>query len=446
MSQLVRQESPLNTEPPTKHLASTFITPSELIFNRNHDSVIHADTPTSSTSSWTIGISVDQDDSLTSLQIPQQTLSLDALQRQHELVEVVATLECAGNRRAELAASHQPAEGIQWGNAVIANVIWGGASLRSVLLDAGVPDPFQHHADLTSLEPSSQASLRDAADWSRSLHLHLYSAQESTESDDPTRKEFFAASIPLATAMHPNQHCLLAYQYNHAPLTQRHGAPVRAVVPGHVGARWVKWLNALRISTRENDSPPMRQDYKLLVPPQAHTQAEEKAFAEKAASGTEFRKEQLSGERPLQRLHASCSVTQPWRDGQELSVDAGGRVEVKGYAVGQDGSPATHIYVAIVPDLDAQSTSTEDLLTALPADLDWTQAEIHTQGSHPNKWSWAWTLWQLHLPAPAPDKKWAIVARCVTASGVQQQKISDWNLRGFHNRSWSVVRNLSVQT
>ncbi|CDU24192.1 related to Sulfite oxidase [Sporisorium scitamineum] len=456
MSQIVRQESPLNTEPRTKELASSFITPNELIFIRNHDSVIHADTPSSSEAGWSISISVDQDESLQALNLSQQSLSLESLKKDRQLIEVVATLECAGNRRAELASSHQPAEGIQWGNAVIANVIWGGASLRSVLLAAGLPDPFQHHSDLTSLEPSSEASLSDSAEWARSLHLHLYSAQESTESDDSTHKEYFAASIPLTTAMHPNQHCLLAYQYNHAPLTQRHGAPLRAIIPGHVGARWVKWLNGLKISTRENDSPPMRQDYKLLVPShaQANTQAEEKKYSNKASHDPEFRKQQLHQERPLQRLEASCSITQPWQDGQSLRVSAEGTIEVKGYAVGQDGSPATHVYVAMVPDPDGQEKSTEDLLTSLPAGLEWKQAEIHTQGSTQrrlsgaeasSKWSWAWTLWHLTPPAPTSDGKWALIVRCVTASGVQQQKISDWNLRGFHNRSWSVVRNLSVQ-
>ncbi|TKY86028.1 hypothetical protein EX895_004853 [Sporisorium graminicola] len=456
MSQIVRQESPLNTEPFTEELASSFITPSELIFNRNHDSVIHADTPSSSGPAWTIGLSLDPDESFKSLNVSQQSLLLESLKKHHELVEVVATLECAGNRRAEFAASHQPAEGIQWGNAVIANVIWGGASLRSVLLAAGVPDPFQHQPDQKSLEPSAKASLLDSAEWARPLHLHLYSAQESTESDDPTRKEFFAASIPLTTAMHPNQHCLLAYQYNRAPLTQRHGSPLRAVIPGHVGARWVKWLNGLKISTHENDSPPMRQDYKLLVPSHAQgkdAQAEERAYSKKASNDSEFRKQQLGKERPLQRLEASCSITQPWKEGQTLQVNAEGKIEVKGYAVGQDGSPATHVYVVVLPEHDGEDISTEDLLTSLPADLDWKEAKIQTQGSiqgrlveAESRWSWAWTLWQLDLPAPPSGKKWALIARCVTASGVQQQRVSDWNLRGFHNRSWSVMRNLSVQT
>ena len=404
-------EQPLNTEPYSKDLANSFITPSDLIFNRNHESVVQTDPPSSTGTDWTIGISVQDDASLSWLKLSASSLSLESVRKDHDLVEVVATLECAGNRRAELSSSHHPAQGIQWGNAVIANVIWGGASLRSMLLAAGVPDPFSHHSDPSSLEPSSAASLRESACWARPLHLHLFSAQESIESDDPSRKEYFAASIPLTTAMHPNQHCLLAYQYNHAPLTQRHGAPLRAVIPGHVGARWVKWLNGLKISTTENDSPPMRLDYKLLTP----QRLDEHEYAKKAEAQVEFRQQELRKENPLQRLEASCSITLPSKEGQEVQAGADGTVNVKGYAVGQDGSPASKVCVALVRDDDEQ-VSTEDLLTTLPAEVDWKEATILTpdfEHALPSgKWSWAWTLWHLDMPAPPSDSRWALVARC----------------------------------
>ena len=37
---------------------------------------------------------------------------------------------------------------------------------------------------------------------------------------------------------------LLAYEMNGEPLPAKHGYPLRAVVPGHVGVRNVKWVSS----------------------------------------------------------------------------------------------------------------------------------------------------------------------------------------------------------
>ena len=52
----------------------------------------------------------------------------------------------------------------------------------------------------------------------------------------------YGASIPLETAVDPRRDVLLAYEMNGQPLSRDHGAPVRVIVPGVVGARNVKWL------------------------------------------------------------------------------------------------------------------------------------------------------------------------------------------------------------
>lgn len=403
---MVRQSEPLNTEPNTERLGRSFITPTNLVFNRNHDSIVEAAPTTEASSSWKLALTVDP--AICAFQSRPQSWTPESLQKEFPLTEVVATLECAGNRRGEFSSD---TEGLTWGNAVIANVIWGGASLRELLLAAGVKDPYAHHSDLSKLSPSEADSVQDAADWSRGLHLHMLSVQESSESDDPSQTERFASSVPLTTALHPNQHCLVAYQHNRDALLQRHGAPLRAVLPGHVGARWVKWLSGLRVSTEENESPPMRLDYKTLVPPASTTDEQDK-WREKASRDTAFRHKQLDKNKPLQRLETSSSITYPWKDGSVATLD-NGLLHVKGYAVGQDGSPPAHVYLAVVPEPGADTLS-EDLLESL-SDVDWVEATLQERqfpsSTSSQVWSWAWTLWQADIAVPA-GSKFALVAKC----------------------------------
>lgn len=63
---------------------------------------------------------------------------------------------------------------------------------------------------------------------------------------DVTNKPY-GASIPLSKALDPRGDVLLAYEMNGKPLPRDHGFPVRAVVPGIVGARNVKWLSTYNI-------------------------------------------------------------------------------------------------------------------------------------------------------------------------------------------------------
>ena len=50
----------------------------------------------------------------------------------------------------------------------------------------------------------------------------------------------FSSSIPLEKAL--QEDTILAYKMNDVTLPQPHGFPLRLVVPGKVGYKWVKWI------------------------------------------------------------------------------------------------------------------------------------------------------------------------------------------------------------
>ena len=56
----------------------------------------------------------------------------------------------------------------------------------------------------------------------------------------------YGSSIPADKAVDPRGDVLLAFEMNGEPIPRDHGFPVRAVVPGVVGARSVKWLGKVR--------------------------------------------------------------------------------------------------------------------------------------------------------------------------------------------------------
>src|SRR6266699_1591198 len=56
----------------------------------------------------------------------------------------------------------------------------------------------------------------------------------------------YTATIPLEKAMAPTT--LLAYEMNGAPLSDRHGYPLRVIVPGYFGEKHVKWLTRIEVT------------------------------------------------------------------------------------------------------------------------------------------------------------------------------------------------------
>ena len=74
------------------------------------------------------------------------------------------------------------------------------------------------------------AGIRDGA-----AHVELLGRDETVEGG------CFGASVPL------RQETLLAFEMNGAPLEPVHGFPLRAIVPGYIGARSVKWLERITL-------------------------------------------------------------------------------------------------------------------------------------------------------------------------------------------------------
>jgi sulfite oxidase len=219
---IVHQEHPLNAEPPGNLLRRAFLTPQPLFYVRTHGSIPAVD-PTHYRLL------------LTGLVEHQRELSLDELRSVAPAHTVTATLECAGNRRAELMAVKPIPGQVAWQAEVIGTANWRGVPLREVLRAVGVQADARYVA-FTSLDEAQVEG--------ETVH--------------------FGSSIELEKAFSAD--VLLAYEMNDEPLAPEHGFPLRVIVPGYIGARSVKWLREIQLQERLSTSPYEARDYKLFPP------------------------------------------------------------------------------------------------------------------------------------------------------------------------------------
>lgn len=216
---IVRSESPFNAETPSAAITADFITPQHRFYIRSHGEV-----PVLSEHSHRVAIRGKVRQSL--------GLTVGNLRDSFELKTVMAVMQCAGNRRADL-HSVRPVLGDPWAAGAIGNAEWTGVSLADVLRAAG--------------------AVTDAA-----LHVAF---ESSDITPDGTH---YGVSIPMTKALCPD--VLLAFAMNGEPLAPEHGFPVRMVVPGFAGVRSPKWLSAIAVQDRPSDNAFQRRDYKLLPP------------------------------------------------------------------------------------------------------------------------------------------------------------------------------------
>jgi DMSO/TMAO reductase YedYZ molybdopterin-dependent catalytic subunit len=219
---------------------------------------------------------------------------------------------------------------------LISNALWKGFPLRDLLEQAG--------------------PLSDAA------RVRLHGVDNYTD------------TIPLEKAMEPTT--LLAYEMNGAPLPDRHGYPLRVIVPGYFGEKHVKWLTRVEV-----------------------TNANAKGFYETQGWGPDFI--------TPTRSRIDVPDHESWFSLNQLS----GAIEVKGMAHGGNRG------------ISRVEVSFDDGKT-------WSDAEIYYAGG-----DLAWSLWKTNwMPGQPGDH--TLVVRATDGKG----KVQEWEpdrspfsgVTGFH--------------
>jgi len=189
---------------------------------------------------------------------------------------------------------------------------------------------------------------------------------------------------------------------NRQPISPDHGYPLRVIVPGCTGARWVKWVDRITVAKGESPNFYQRRDYKVL-PPDCTTREMAEPLWEKCQSIYAL---------PVNSIIANVLPVQ--------TEDGGNGVwRVKGYAMGGD-SQIARVEVAI----QAEEGRREE----------WMQAAITYQEG-----KWSWTLWeclldirhaQAEIEQKGGERKLTILCRARDKKGEEQKRECAWNMRG----------------
>ena len=334
---IIRQKDPDNLEMPFDQLGE-FITPSELFYIRSHFPV-----PELGSADFRLSVRGAVRNEL--------SLSYADL-RAIPLRMCVATLECAGNGRVFLTP---PTPGAQWELGAVGNAEWAGVPLSVLLESAGLANDV--------------------------CEIVLEGADRGVPKEEPKPPApiSYARSIPRARAMESD--VLIACQMNGQDLTPEHGYPLRAIVPGHYGMSWVKWLTNIVAVTQ---------------PFQGYWQTSDYAYWDDS-NGIPVR-------RPLAEMKLKSQIARP-------------RV----YERLQPGRPYTIFGAAWAGDTD---------VTEICISLDGGGSWVHGDFIDPIS-RHAWRRWKYDWITPARPGRYTLLARAIGTDQRPQPECHNPNFGGY---------------
>ena len=292
-----------------------------------HYLLVHYDVPFVDASAWRLAVTgaVDR----------PATLTLDDLRRRPS-IDLVATMECAGNGRALLEPRplSQP-----WLTEAVGTARWTGVPLGSLL---------------------EEARPRAAA-----VDVVFGGLDRGVEGGIEQRYE---RSLPLAEALDAG--AVLAYEMNGAPLPPQHGFPLRLVVPGWYGMTNVKWLETIRVDDEPFAGYQVTHSYRmratedeegravtrmrprsLMIPPGVPDFFSRDRVVEAGSTTLEGRA--WSGRAPVVRVEVSTDGGMTWADatlGDELGAWAW-----RGWSLAWDATPGEHVLCSRATDATGET-------------------------------------------------------------------------------------------
>ncbi|XXG95273.1 SNF1-interacting protein [Hypoxylon texense] len=349
---------PYNGEPPKRLVTAQPITPNPLHFVRNHGGI-----PSIDPSAWFLR--------LDGLVKEPKKLTLKDLQDESRFprMERTVTIQCSGTRRIEqillYAGEGDEMINAPWAEGAIGTAKYVGVSLKKVIKYCG--------------------GLLDEA-----KHLELAGADTYFKMNEVMN---YVISVPYSKVK--AHEVMLVWEMNGEPLPKIHGAPVRAVVMGYIGARSVKWLYRITAISEPSRAPVQSREYLY--------------FNQQVGKHNQRWVDGIQ----IQEMPVSSAIMSPWT--KQVVVHEG-KIEVKGWAYSGGGRWPERVEVSADGGFSWYAVPIENLSpkhkfawrtwhTWLPCDIEgWIEIVVrcwdNSLNTQPTQIRNAWN-WGLHVTSSA---------------------------------------------
>lgn len=371
---------PFNVEAPLSDLFNEgFLTSPELFYVRNHGAVPvvrDEDIP-----NWEFSVEGLVENPL--------KLTLKELIEEYEQITCPITLVCAGNRRKEQNLVRK-SKGFSWGPAGVSTALFTGVVMSEVLKRA---------------RPTRRAR---------------YVCMEGA---DKLPNGFYGTSVKLNWVMDPNRGIMLAHKMNGEMLRPDHGQPLRAVIPGQIGGRSVKWLKKIILTDQPSDNWYHIYDNRVLPT---------SASPEETASNPAWWKDERYA---IYDLSTNSVIAYPAHEEQLCLTGAPESYRVKGYAYGGGGRRVTRVEVSIDKGkswrLSKIDYAEDRYREAEPRELFGGTLDMSWRES-----SFCWCLWNIDIPVSELKDTKDILVRAMDESMNIQPRDMYWSVLGMMNNPW----------
>lgn len=379
-------------EPRIDLLTEDYYTPNELFYVRNHLAVPD----------------IDPDDYVLVVKgrgLKKHKFTLDDLKTLFPKHEVVSTLQCAGNRREDLHGDRKVYISPHWVIGAISNAKWGGVKIRDVLRHCGMD------VDKMALGESEN-------DLWKHVQFEGYDTDETGLC--------YGGSVPIDKVIDPFGDAIFAYEMNDKPLPRDHGFPVRAICPGHAGARQCKWLHKVIVSDKESQKSWQQKSYRGFAP--------DIDFEEDLSHWTDGPKVRLDQAPIVQEMPVTSLVCNPPQNSL-IGMKGATDLTLKGVAWSGGGRKVERVDVSI------------------DGGTSFTAAELYKPIKQKRNKHWAWTHFSKTIPLPESIRKRLDKGEIVQISvcskamnsdfNVQPENVAPyWNARGVCINHWYRVNIL----